>query len=342
MEGCSRARIRPVRREDIPGLLHMKRSLRQLCGEASPQMLQSLDPDGFLAAVSDGGQLCGGCSIAILSDSVATVGFWCVLPELLDSPLAEQLLRAGLRRAGNRNVVLRSDGATVRELQRTELFPRVGRWLFHKVGPAQPCLDALPEKVEGVRVRDYNIHAHADRVGSYATEILKMPMREYLRAMSKQPGVGFKVAFEGNALCGLGTIERDVGGCALVRHLLANDLPRALVVLRSLIDDFPLASSAGICMAATGKRFPATSPGAEKEEHPAFFYEPLGLRYVSTMLMSFTLREPAIDYNRVFALYTACLFAAIVPMFLCEWVPACACVCVSERRVEVCVCVYNF
>lgn len=302
MEDRSRARIRPVRREDIPELLHIKRSLRQLCGETSPQMLYSLDPDGFLAAVSDGGHLCGGCSIAVLSESVATVGFWCVLPELRDSPVAERLLRAGLQRAGDRNVVLRSDGATVRELQRTEFFPRVGRWLFHKVGPARPCLDALPEKVEGVRVRDYNVHAHADRVGSYATDILKMPMREYLRAMSKQPGVVFKLAFERNTLCGLGTIERDVGGCALVRHLLANDLPCAQVLLRSLIDDFPPASSAGICMAATGKRFPAVSAHAENEERPSFFYEPLGLRYVSTMLMSFTLREPAIDYNRVFAL----------------------------------------
>lgn len=293
------ARIRPVRSEDIPGLLRIKRTLRQLCGEASPQALQNLDPQGFLVAVTDSGQLCGGCSISILSESTATVGFWCVRPELRHSTLPEQLLRAALRRAGGRNVVLRSDGCTVRELQRIELFPRVGRWLFHKVGPALPRLDALPVNVEGVRIKNFNAHTHTDSVGSYATDVLKMPMDQYLSALSRQPGVVFKVALEGKAVCGLGTIERDVGGCALVRHLMANSLHVAQLLTRSLLLDFPPATSVGVCMVATGKRFPT-------EDGPAFFYELLGLQYVSTMLMAFTQREPAIDYIRVFALYAAC------------------------------------
>ncbi|KAH6939701.1 hypothetical protein HPB50_020937 [Hyalomma asiaticum] len=216
-------------------------------------------------------QLCGGCSISILSDSTATVGFWCVRPELRHSTLPEQLLRAALRRAGGRNVVLRSDGCTVRELQRIELFPRVGRWLFHK---------------------NFNAHAHTDSVGSYATDVLKMPMDQYLSALSRQPGVVFKVALEGKAVCGLGTIERDVGGCALVRHLMANSVRVAQLLMRSLLLDFPPATSVGVCMVSTGKRFP-------NEDGPAFFYESLGLQYVSTMLMAFTQREPAIDYNRL-------------------------------------------
>lgn len=297
-------RIRPARPEDIPGLLNIKRTLRQLCGEAAPRALQTLDPQGFLVAVTDAGELCGGCSISILSDSVAMVGFWCVRPEFRHSTLPEQLLRAALRRAGGRNVVLRSDGCTVRELQRAELFPRVGRWLFHKVGPAVPRLDALPEKVEGVRVKDFNAYTHAGPVGSYATDVLKMPMTGYLSALSKQPGVLFKVAFEGKAVCGLGTIERDVGGCAIVRHLMANGVRVAQLLVRTLIVEFPPATSTGVCMVASGKRFHNEGgPSKKASGKPAFFYEPLGLQYVSTMLMAFTQREPRIDYNRVFALY---------------------------------------
>lgn len=320
MQGNPYAFIRPVRPEDIPGLLRIKRTLRQLCGEASPQTLHRLDPQGFLVAVTDAGELCGGCSISILSDSVATVGFWCVRPELRHSTLPEQLLRAALRRAGGRNVILRSDGCTVRELQRIELFPRVGRWLFHKVGPALPCLEALPEKVEGVRVKDFNAYTHADPVGSYATDVLKMPMHHYLSALSKQPGVVFKVAFERKAVCGMGAIERDVGGCALVRHLMANGLREAHLLLRSLLVEFPPATSVGVCMVATGKRFPATESGPSEgqggRDHPTFFYEPLGLQYVSTMLMAFTKREPAIDYNRLFALYAVCSVFVFVIFFL--------------------------
>nr|XP_054932363.1 uncharacterized protein LOC129387470 [Dermacentor andersoni] len=313
MQGNSYAFIRPGRREDIPELLRIKRALRQLCGEASPQALHRIDPQGFLVAVTDAGagELCGGCCISILSDSVATVGFWCVRPELRHSTLPEQLLQAALRRAGDRNVILRSDGCTVRELQRVGLFPRVGRWLFHKVGPALPRLDTLPERVEGVRVKDFNVHRHADTVGSYATDVLKMPMREYLSALSKHPGVVFKVAFARKSVCGMGAIERDVGGCALVRHLMANGLREAHLLLRSLLVEFPPATSAGVCMVATGKRFPTTESGPSDRQggrgHPTFFYEPLGLQYVSTMLMAFTQREPAIDYNRLFALYAVAL-----------------------------------
>ncbi|KAL3214062.1 hypothetical protein MRX96_035036 [Rhipicephalus microplus] len=295
------ARIRTARPEDIPGLLDIKRMLRQLCGEATPQALQTLDPRGFLVAVTDAGELYGGCSISILSESVAMVGFWCVRPELRHSTLPEQLLRAALRRAGERNVVLRSDGCTVRQLQHAELFPCVGRWLFHKVGPELPRLDALPAKVEGVRVMDFNPYTHTDPVGWYATDVLKIPMKEYLSALSKQPGIVFKVAVEGRAVCGLGTIERDVGGCAIVRHLTANSLRVAQLLVRTLIVEFPPATSAGVCMVASGKRF-SNEAGPSGGSKPAFFYEPLGLQYVSTMLMAFTQREPHIDYKRVFAL----------------------------------------
>ncbi|KAL1428041.1 hypothetical protein MTO96_000378 [Rhipicephalus appendiculatus] len=304
------ARIRPARPEDIPALLNIKRTLRQLCGEAAPQALQTLDPQGFLV------NLYGGCSICNLSDSVAMVGFWCVRPEFRHSTLPEQLLRAALKRAGGRNVVLRSDGCTIRQLQRVGLFPRVGRWLFHKVGPALPRLDALPEKVEGVRVKDFNAYTHTDPVGSYATDVLKMPMKEYLSALSKQPGVVFKVAFEGKAVCGLGTIERDVGGCAIVRHLMANGLRVAQLLVRTLIVEFPPAAS-GVCMVASGKRFSnEDGPSGGGRGKPAFFYEPLGLEYVSTMLMAFTKREPRIDYKRIFALYAVCsLLVFVITIF---------------------------
>ncbi|XP_075723996.1 uncharacterized protein LOC142766062 [Rhipicephalus microplus] len=305
------ARIRTARPEDIPGLLDIKRMLRQLCGEATPQALQTLDPRGFLVAVTDAGELYGGCSISILSESVAMVGFWCVRPELRHSTLPEQLLRAALRRAGERNVVLRSDGCTVRQLQHAELFPCVGRWLFHKVGPELPRLDALPAKVEGVRVMDFNPYTHTDPVGWYATDVLKIPMKEYLSALSKQPGIVFKVAVEGRAVCGLGTIERDVGGCAIVRHLTANSLRVAQLLVRTLIVEFPPATSVGVCMVASGKRF-SNEAGPSGGSKPAFFYEPLGLQYVSTMLMAFTQREPHIDYKRVFALYAVCSLLVVV------------------------------
>lgn len=331
MERPRRARVRRLRSEDIPELLQIKKSVRQLCGETSLDMLHSLDPQGFLVAVTEKGDVCGGCCIAVLSDSVAMVGFWGVQPELLESFLADELLRGALRRVRDRNVVLRSDRCTIRDLERTGLFPHVGPWLFHKAGPALPRLETLPEKLDGVRIKNYNADVHADRVGWYATDVLKMRMHEYLLAVAKQPDLLFKVAFEGDAMCGMGTIERDVGGCVLIRHLFASGVRHAQLLVRSLLADFSArdgaAAAGGVCMVATGRRFRPNGATAGQEEPGFFFYESFGLSYVSSMRMAFTQRVPAIDYNRLFALYVTC--SAVVMVWICSMF--CGRLCISER-----------
>ncbi|XP_064455875.1 uncharacterized protein LOC135366858 [Ornithodoros turicata] len=284
--------IRPVRPDEIPLLLDIRLSMGYLCAESLLETLLTLDPDGFLVAVKQSGEVCGGCAIVKLNKTLAYVGFWGIQHKYRDSPLAKELVTKTMRRVQDMNVMLRSSRGSVRDMQLGGLFPHVSDHLFHRVGPGLPQLTDLPVALDGTRVVNFDEGIHLDRVSWYTTDIMKTQMHDYFRCLSEEKGLIFKLAFEHDALCGMGTIQRDIGGAALVRHVFAQRPEVARLILRNLVESFPLATQVGVVMVCTTVHF---------KDQP-LLYTNMDLEPKRNIAICFSKKEVPFDYSRIFVL----------------------------------------
>lgn len=177
-----------------------------------------------------------------------------VRPEFRQHPMVRELARAALAYVGNRNAYM-SMANTYHSRSMQELYvfrsalPFVSRFALQQVGgPSVLDVEGDPDVPSVMFVRDYGKDV-LDDIIRYDMEVTRILRPRYVQLTLEEQTSLVKVAIrkQTGIVCGFGVIQEELRGrSAVLRHVYAENVHVAKILIQYLVTQYPLARSKGV------------------------------------------------------------------------------------------------
>ncbi|XP_077512274.1 uncharacterized protein LOC144123294 isoform X2 [Amblyomma americanum] len=285
--------IRAMRPEELEEAYKIRLQTNYVFSKNTIHTSWKMQPDSFLVAVSDDGQVYGTISMVTYSTDVVFLGLLVVREELRNRHIGTELLRAGLEKAGKKNKFMRCILSLEPLFNRMNLFMSRSPVLLGRNEPVKvDALKLLVGDVSGMVVKPFE-EAVWDRLRKYDADIMTVDRSQLLRAFINEEGTTTEVAVrEDGSVAGYSVVQLMTDG-SWYFYVLAADTPD---VARLLISNFvrgcPTANDVGVVL---------VSPLWPSEEE-SFVVRSLGWNIIKRSVCRFSDYELKFDYSKIYSM----------------------------------------
>ncbi|KAK8781282.1 hypothetical protein V5799_017373 [Amblyomma americanum] len=254
--------IRELQYDELPLLVKLWKSIGFMVSADLIDSIWKCDRAGVIAAVADDGEVIGSCCAPFVGEGMAKLWLHGLLQPYRNQGLGTQLADHAMEHIGDNNAYT----LCIPEHEHIYLNKyqfNVSSRLFQILGPAVPRLTGVITSLPGVRVmesergvRELLFEYDTDIVGfnsmiqfTLNLTLLCWPLRRtaLMDRMLKEKNTMLRIALrEDNQIGGYGFISEGLHGAAIVRHLSADSIDIAELLLGRLFRDFPSVSTHGV------------------------------------------------------------------------------------------------
>lgn len=237
--------IRELQLEELPLLVNLWKSIGFMISADLIESMWKCDKAGMLAAVAEDGEVIGSCCSPFVGEGMARL--WLHGTQLCyrNQGLGTELATRAMEHIGDANAytlcIPEHEHIYLNKYQ-FNVSPRI----FQILGPAVPRLTGVINQLPGVRVLDSE-RGVRELLFEYDTDIVGFNRTALMDRMLKEKNTMLRIALrEDNQIGGYGLIGEGVHGAAIVRHLSADSIEIAELLLGRLFRDFPMVAVKGV------------------------------------------------------------------------------------------------
>ncbi|XP_077529692.1 uncharacterized protein LOC144142197 [Haemaphysalis longicornis] len=237
--------IRELQLEELPLLVGLWKSIGFMISTDLIESMWKCDKAGMLAAVAEDGEVIGSCCSPFVGEGMAKLCLHGTQLCYRNQGLGTELATRAMEHIGDANAytlcIPEHEHIYLNKYQ-FNVSPRI----FQILGPAVPRLAGVINQLPGVRVLDSE-RGVRELLMDYDTEIVGFNRTALMDRMLKEKNTMLRIALrEDNQIGGYGLIGDGVHGAAIVRHLSADSIEIAELLLGRLFRDFPSVASRGV------------------------------------------------------------------------------------------------
>lgn len=237
--------IRELQFEELPSLVNLWKSIGFMVSADLIESMWKCDKAGILAAVADDGEVIGSCCSPFVGEGMARLWLHGMQPCYRNQGLGTQLATRAMEHIGDANAytlcIPEHEHIYLNKYQ-FNVSPRI----FQILGPAVPRLTGVINQLPGVRVLDSE-RGVRELLLEYDTDVIGFNRTALMDRMLKEKNTMLRIALrEDNQIGGYGLIGDGVHGAAIVRHLSADSIEIAELLLGRLFRDFPTVAVKGV------------------------------------------------------------------------------------------------
>ncbi|XP_037561736.2 uncharacterized protein LOC119441118 [Dermacentor silvarum] len=238
--------IRELKYEELPQLVKLWKTIGFMVSADLVDSLWKCDRAGIIAAVADDdGEVIGSCCAPFVGEGMAKLWLHGLLQQYRNQGLGTELADRAMEHIGDANAYT----LCIPEHEHIYLNKyqfNVSSRLFQILGPAVPRLTGVITSLAGVRVMESE-RGVRELLLEYDTDIVGFNRTALLDRMLKEKNTMLRIALrDDNQIGGYGFISEGVHGAAIVRHLSADSIDIAELLLGRLFRDFAAVASRGV------------------------------------------------------------------------------------------------
>lgn len=285
--------IRAMRPEELEEAYQIRLQTNYVFSKNTIHTSWKLQPDSFLVAVSDDGQVYGTISMVTYSQDVVFLGLLVVKEELRNRHIGTELLMAGLEKAGKKNKFMRCILSLEPLFNRMNLFMARAPVVLGRNEPVKVDEAALVVREKhGVTVKPFE-EAVWDKLRKYDTEVMTVDRSHMLQAFINEEGTTTEVALrDDGSVAGYSIVQLMTDGSWYFYALSADSQDVARLLIRSFVRGCPTANDVGVVL---------VSPMWPTEEE-SFTVRSLGWNIVKRSVCRFSDYELKFDYSRIYSM----------------------------------------
>nr|XP_050043529.1 uncharacterized protein LOC126540726 [Dermacentor andersoni] len=285
--------IRAMRPEELEAAYNIRLQTNYVFSKNTIQTSWKLQPDSFLVAVSDEGEVFGTISMVKYSEDVMFLGLLVVREDLRNRRIGTELLKAAFEKAGNKNKFMRCILPLEPLFNRMNLFMMRSPVLLGRNEPAKVDeAKVLVVDTRGVTVKPYD-PVIWDRLRKYDEVLMTVDRSKLLQAFIDEEGTTTDVAVrEDGSVAGYSVVQLMTDGSWYFYMLAADTHDVARMLIGNFVHGCPTAKEKGVVL---------VSPLWPTEEE-SFIVRALGWSVTKHSVCRFTDHELKFDYSRIFSM----------------------------------------
>lgn len=237
--------IRELQYEELPMLVKLWKSIGFMISADLIDSIWKCDRAGVIAAVADDGEVIGSCCAPFVGEGMAKLWLHGLMQPYRNQGLGTQLADRAMEHIGDNNAYT----LCIPEHEHIYLNKyqfNVSSRLFQILGPAVPRLTGVITSLPGVRVMESE-RGVRELLLEYDTDIVGFNRTALMDRMLKEKNTMLRIALrDDNQIGGYGFISEGLHGAAIVRHLSADSIDIAELLLGRLFRDFPTVCTHGV------------------------------------------------------------------------------------------------
>lgn len=285
--------IRAIRKDELQEAFEIRRQTNYVFSKSTIETSWKLQPESFLVAVSDTGELYGTVSMLDYCEGTAYLSLLAVKEELRSKKVGNELLMAVLQKCGKKNKFMRCIFPLEYVFNRLDLFMVRSKVPLGRTEPVKVDLDklAVPD-MPGVTIKPFD-ETLWDKLRGYDKALVGADRSRVMRAYIDEEGSMTEVALnEDGSVAGYSVAHAMTDESWYFHMLTAESQDLARMLIRSLVLCCPSASQVGVIL---------VSPLWPNEEE-SFVVRSLGWKIVQKSVCRFTDHELKFDYSRIFSM----------------------------------------
>lgn len=285
--------IRAMRPEELEAAYKIRLQTDYVFSKNTIQTSWKLQPDSFLVAVSDDGEVYGTISMVKYSEDVMFLGLLVVREDVRHRHIGTELLKAGFEKAGNKNKFMRCILPLEPLFNRMNLFMMRSPVLLGRNEPVKVDeAKVMVMDTRGVTVKPFD-NAIWDRLRKYDEVLMTVDRSKMLQAFIEEEGSTTEVAVrEDGSVAGYSIVQYMTDDSWYFYMLAADTQDVARMLIGSFVHGCPTAKDKGVVL---------VSPLWPTEEE-SFIVRSLGWSVGKRSVCRFTDHELKFDYSRIFSM----------------------------------------
>lgn len=285
--------IRAIRKEELDDAFEIRRQTNGVFSRAAIEISWKLQPESFLVAVNDAGEVYGAVSMVDYCEGVAYLSLLAVKEELRSRKIGNDLLMAALEKFGKKNKFMRCIFSLEFVFNRLDLFMvrskvALGRTEPVKVDVEKLAVPDMPDVI--IKPSDETL---LDKLCKYDMELSGVDRSRVIKAyIDEEHSMTQVVLKEDGSVAGYSVAQTLTDGSWYFYQLAADSPDFARLLIRNLVLCCPSASKVGVVL---------VSPLWPNEEE-SFVVRSLGWKIVEKSVCRFTEHEIKFDYSRIFSM----------------------------------------
>uniref|UniRef100_A0A131Z1M9 Acetyltransferase, GNAT family protein n=1 Tax=Rhipicephalus appendiculatus TaxID=34631 RepID=A0A131Z1M9_RHIAP len=285
--------IRAMRPEELEAAYKIRLQTNYVFSKNTLETSWKMQPDSFLVAVSDDGEVFGTISMVKYSEDVVFLGLLVVREDMRHRRIGTELLKAGLEKAGTKNKFMRCILPLEPLFNRMNLFMVRSTVLLGRNEPVK--VDASKMMVadtRGVSIKPFE-KAFWDRLRKYDEVLMTVDRSQLLQAFMEEEGTLTDVALrEDGSVAGYSVVQLMSDGSWYFYMLAADTQDLARMLIGSFLHRCPTANDKGLVL---------VSPLWPSDEE-SFLVRTLGWSVSKRSVCRFSDNELKFDYSRIFSM----------------------------------------
>lgn len=285
--------IRAMRPEELEAAYKIRLQTDYVFSKNTLETSWKMQPDSFLVAVSDDGEVFGTISMVKYSEDVVFLGLLVVREDVRHRRIGTELLKAGLAKAGTKNKFMRC------VLPLEPLFNRMNLFMVRStvlLGRNEPVkvdeAKLIVEDTRGVCVKPFE-KAFWDRLRKYDEVLMTVDRSQILQSFIEEEGTITDVAVrEDGSVAGYSVVQLMSDSSWYFYMLAADTQDLARMIMGSFLHRCPKAKEKGVVL---------VSPLWPTEEE-SFLVRTLGWNVAKRSVCRFSDHELKFDYSRIFSM----------------------------------------
>lgn len=285
--------IRAIRKEELDEAFEIRRQTNYVFSKSNIETSWKLQPESFLVAVSDTGELYGTVSMVDYCEGVAYLSLLAVKEELRAKKIGNDLLLAVLEKCGKKNKFMRCIFPLESVFNRLDLFMVRSKVALGRTEPVKVNVEklAVPE-MPGVTIKPFD-ETLLDKLCKYDQGLSGVDRSRVMKAHIDEEGSMTQVALkEDGSVAGYSVVHAMTDGSWYFYLLAAESQDLALMLIRNVALCCPSTRKVGVVL---------VSPLWPNEEE-SFVVRSLGWKIAQKSVCRFTEHEIKFDYSRIFSM----------------------------------------